>query len=202
MPSQPLIAGLVLAAGRATRFGSDKRLARLSEDGRTLLETVLRTFTAVFNPVFVVLKPEDVEARQIALACGATPLVCEDAELGMGHSLACGARALQTMPALQGVIIGLADMPAVSAATLQDLRQALIEQARPVVPVYQSQLGHPRGLPGDAIPALSRLRGDQGARHLLDWQVDAVRVEVDDAGILLDVDTPADLAAACTIGTR
>lgn len=195
------VAGLILAAGRATRFGSDKRMARLPGDDHTLLEAVLATFTAALAPVFIVLRPADEQAARMAEAFGARPLVCDDADSGMGHSLACGARALQAVDGLQGVLIGLADMPAVSPATLHSLMQALMAQRRAVVPVYQGRLGHPRGLPAEALPALGRLRGDQGARHLLDWQVEAVQVEVDDAGILLDVDTPADLAA-CTIGTR
>lgn len=193
------VAGLVLAAGRASRFGSDKRMASLPDDGRPLLQATLETFTAVLSLVLVVLRSGDAQALRIAESCGAVPVICQDADLGMGHSLAQGARALQGLSGhWSGLLIGLADMPCVSATTLHRLSQALIEggvHGRPVAPVHQGRLGHPRGLPMDAVPALCRLSGDQGARHLLDWQLEALHIEVDDPGILQDVDTPADLAA-------
>jgi molybdenum cofactor cytidylyltransferase len=196
---------MVLAAGKGSRFGADKRLAVLpGGDGRCMLEQVLATFTSVLSPVLVVLRADDDAGLRIVRACGAIPVACEDADFGMGHSLACGARALQGMKGWQGVLIGLADMPRVSPRTLTRLQEVLLAQNKPVAPVRPGAaaqhgkagpLGHPRGLPADAVPALLSLRGDQGARHLLDWQLDALHVEVDDAGILLDVDTPDDLAA-------
>lgn len=185
------IAGLILAAGRGTRFGTDKRLARLP-DGRTLLETVLARHAGISQPLLIVLRPDDEAAAALASRHGAQVLVCEDADQGMGHSLACGARALLAMPELDGVLIDLADMPAVSATTLRRVQQALRDTGQAVTPRYQGRIGQPRGLPRACFEALSRLRGDQGARHLLDWQ-QAVHVEVEDAGILLDIDRPADL---------
>lgn len=190
------IAGLILAAGRGTRFGADKRLARLP-DGRTLLEAALARHAGISQPLLVVLRPEDAAASALARQHGARTLICDDADQGMGHSLACGARALLAMPELTGVLIDLADMPAVSATTLQRVQQALRDTGQAVAPRYQGRIGQPRGLPRACFAALSQLHGDQGARHLLDWQ-QAVQVEVDDAGILLDIDRPADLAALGT----
>lgn len=186
------IAGLILAAGRGTRFGTDKRLARLP-DGRTLLEAVLARHAGISQPLLTVLRPGDAAASALARQHGAQILICEDADQGMGRSLACGASALLAMPELDGVLIDLADMPAVSAATLRLLQQALHDTGQAVAPRYQGRIGQPRGLPRACFEALSQLHGDQGARHLLDWQ-QAVHVEVEDAGILLDIDQPADLA--------
>lgn len=189
------IAGLILAAGRGTRFGADKRLARLP-DGRTLLEAALARHAGISQPLLIVLRPDDEAAAALARVHGAQVLVCDPvdpAEQGMGHSLACGARALLTMPDLEGVVIDLADMPSVSAATLRLVHQALRNTGQAVAPRYQGRLGQPRGLPRTCFEALSQLHGDQGARHLVAWQ-QAVHIEVDDAGILLDIDRPADLA--------
>jgi molybdenum cofactor cytidylyltransferase len=165
------IAGLILAAGQSTRFGSDKRQALLP-DGRCMLEAVITCYRQVFDSVELVVN--------------------EQADLGMGHSLACGAQALLAHEELSGVVIGLADMPAVSPATLMDVSQTLAGRMQPVVPVYQGHLGQPRGLPRKWFDALSRLIGDQGARQLLDWR-QAVPVHVNDPGILQDVDTPQDM---------
>lgn len=189
------IAGLILAAGRGTRFGADKRLARLP-DGRTLLEATLARHAGVSQPLLIVLRPGDEAASALASQHGAQVLVCEDADGGMGHSLACGARALLAMPEVHGAIIDLADMPFVSAATLHQVHQCLLDQGpkgRAVVPLYQGRMGQPRGLPRACFEALSQLHGDQGARHIVDWQ-QAVHIEVNDAGILQDIDRPADLA--------
>lgn len=192
------IAGLILAAGRGTRFGADKRLARLP-DGRTLLEATLARHAGVSQPLLIVLRPDDEAASALASQHGAQVVICDPVDQadhvdqGMGDSLACGARALLDMPEVEGVVVDLADMPAVSAETLLQVHQALRDKGQAVVPLYQGQMGQPRGLPRACFEALSQLRGDQGARHLLDWQ-QAVHIEVDDAGILLDIDRPADLA--------
>ncbi|MBI2731888.1 MAG: nucleotidyltransferase family protein [Aquabacterium sp.] len=185
------IAGLILAAGRGVRFGGDKRLVRLP-DGRTLLEATLARHAGLSSPLWVVLRPGDEAASALARSYGAQILICEDAHLGMGHSLACGARALMDEPELDGVVVDLADMPWVSAHTLRLIRQALAEHGQAVVPLYQGRMGQPRGLPASCLAALARLRGDEGARHIVSWQ-DAVHVDVDDHGILQDIDRPADL---------
>lgn len=186
------IAGMILAAGRASRFGSDKRQAILP-DGHSMLEAVLRRFHEAFGTVLLVAREHDDFARRLADIHGAELVVSEQADLGLGHSLACGAQALMGHEGLDGVVIGLADMPAVRTATLIDLKDVLAARMRPVVPVFQGQLGHPRGLPRDWFEALAHLTGDLGAKQLLDWR-QAVAVHVNDGGVLLDADTPEDLA--------
>ncbi len=186
------IVGMVLAAGQSSRFGSDKRQAILP-DGRCMLEAVLQRFHAVFDTVLLVAREHDAFAQQLADVHGSVLVVNEQADLGMGQSLACGAQALMARRDVDGVVIGLADMPALAASTLQDIKDVLAARMAPVVPRYQGQLGHPRGLPASWFEALGRLSGDHGARHLLDWR-QAVAVQVNDRGVLLDADTPEDLA--------
>lgn len=185
------IAGLILAAGQSKRFGRDKRQALLP-DGRSMLETVITCYREVFDKVLLVARQDDPFARQFADIHGVELVVSEQADLGMGHSLACGAQALLAHEDVTGVVIGLADMPAVSPATLMDVRRKLAGYMQPVVPVYQGHLGQPRGLPRQWFDALGSLIGDQGARQLLDWR-QAVAVHVNDPGILQDVDTPQDM---------
>lgn len=185
------IAGLILAAGQSMRFGSDKRQAVLP-DGQCMLEAVITRYREAFDTVLLVARDDDPFARQLADIHGIELVISEQADLGLGHSLACGAQALLAHQDLTGVVIGLADMPAVRSATLMDVRQTLTGRMQPVVPVYQGHLGQPRGLPRSWFEALSHLTGDQGARQLLDWR-QAVAVHVNDPGILQDVDIPQDL---------
>lgn len=189
------VAGLILAAGRATRFGCDKRQATLP-DGRSMLDVVLGLYASVFDTLLLVLPPDDAFGQALAQRHGARTVLNTCPDAGMGASLACGARALIPQAHIGAVVVGLADMPYVQVATLLALRQALSGPQDPVVPVvpaHEGQLGQPRGLPRAHFAALAALAGDEGARHLLHWRTQARVLPVCDPGVLRDVDHPADL---------
>lgn len=206
MPSRSVIA-LVLAAGQSRRFGSDKRRALLADGTPLLLATLLQA-QRNFAQVYVLLRGGD-DGPALGVPPGVEVLRCADAELGMGHSLAAGMRALQDHPAT-AVAVLLGDMPWLSASTLQ----LLIAQAGPeriVFPCYQGQRGHPVLFGRAFWPHLQQLSGDVGAKVLLAAQPQAIHtdvvnaasppeagaacieVPVDDPGVLRDVDTPAAL---------
>jgi molybdenum cofactor cytidylyltransferase len=183
---------VLLAAGFSRRFGSDKRRHRL-EDGTSLLAASVRLYGAAFDRLVVVLRPDDEDAaREVSETCAAACIVrCADARLGMGHSLAEGARHAQDW---QYLFVALADMPWVRPATLQHLRSVL-EAAPPdaiVQPAHRGEPGHPVGFGAAHLVDLTRLQGDAGARSLLRG-AGAYRqvIEVDDPGVLADLDTPA-----------
>ncbi len=205
---------LILAAGMATRFGSDKRQASLP-DGRSLLEAVVATHRKVFDDVWVLTRPSshghDAFAQAVSEAHGAHCMACDDAALGQGHTLAQGLKALTALMALPGhgadarpvdaALVSLADMPWVQADTLRRLLDRFASTGKVVVPRCGEAIGHPRLLPRSVWPHLlgkhsehtgKGLHGDHGARHLLDWHT-AEQVSVDDTGVLRDIDTPDDL---------
>jgi molybdenum cofactor cytidylyltransferase len=197
----PAVIALVLAAGQGRRFGSDKRRALLA-DGTPLLVASLLQAQRNFAQVFVLLQSGD-DAQALGVPAGVEVLRCADAELGMGHSLAAGIRALQQQSA-SAIAVLLGDMPWLSASTLQ----LLIDQAGPeriVFPCYQGRRGHPVLFGRDFWPQLQLLTGDVGAKALLAAQPQAnaagppeagaacIEVAVDDPGVLRDVDTPAAL---------
>jgi molybdenum cofactor cytidylyltransferase len=186
------VVSLILAAGQGRRFGADKRHARLP-DGRVMLDAVVATHAAVLSPVWVVLRPGD-EACSLRLALqGVHTVFCDEAQRGMGRSLAFGMRQVVRQRQAQAVVISLGDMPWVRTDTLCQLRDAVLHHGRAVLPTYRGEWGHPRALPRDCFEPMLALDGDAGARHLIDWAQAAVHIEVDDPGILRDVDTPADL---------
>lgn len=184
---------ILLAAGSSRRFGSDKRHHVLS-DGTPLLLASLRRYASAFDEILVVLRPEDGDlADRIAAEPGTgrvRVVVCPDARLGMGHSLACGARAAVGWDWL---FVGLADMAWVRDDTLITLREALARASAPAIvqPVHAGSPGHPVGFTADFLQRLGRLTGDRGARPLLREAADALQpIAVDDPGVLEDLDTP------------
>lgn len=191
--------GLVLAAGRGRRFGADKRQAPLDE-AHTLLSATLARWTAALGTVRVVLRDSDSQLAATLHAQSPGLLITLAAEWrqGMGASLAAGARDCGNT---RWLLVGLGDMPWVETGTLKTLAGQLddsIVQGRlntVVRPRHQGQWGQPVGFGCGHLPALRRLDGDRGARHLIRHADPFVPCEIQDAGVLLDVDTPADLSA-------
>ena len=183
-------AALVLAAGRGRRFGSDKRQARLPS-GQTLLGATLAQVLMHFEQVMVVLRPGD-DPQQLGIDERVSIIWAERAEDGMGTSLAAGIVALSPTPA-EAVAVLLADMPWMAPDTLQQLH-AQARRERIVLPLYQGQRGHPVIFGRTFWPALTQVRGDQGGRQVIqDNPQDCLKVEVEDAGVVLDVDVPGDV---------
>lgn len=192
----PRVVALVLAAGRARRFGSDKRQARLP-DGRSLLQAVLQTQRQACDGVLVLLREGDAWGQALCAETGVEWLEVADADLGLGRTLAVGLRSLMAdegLPRFDAALVVLADMPAVQPQTVRALIEAFRREGRPAWPWHADQPGHPRLLPRKNWPALFELSGDEGARHRVDWS-QATRVDVADGGILIDIDTPADLGS-------
>ena len=182
------LACIVLAAGSSKRFGSDKRQATL-DDGRTLLEATLAGIPRLFEKHMLVLHPGD-EALAKAHDASWNIIIAPDAALGMGHSLAA---ALRSCADCMAVLVVLADMPAVQQSTYAALI-AELRAERIVLPRYQGKRGNPVGIGADFFADLQQPSGDQGARRLLQTYPDAVLwLDCEDAGVLKDVDTFADL---------
>ena len=185
------IAGLILAAGFARRFGSDKRQAVLSS-GETLLASSLKQVHAALPCTWVVLRPSD-DAQALGVPVDMPVVRSECAENGLGHSLSSGMRIISEQSTAQAVAIFLGDMPWISAATLEQLFAAASVE-RIVQPTYAGQPGHPVIFGRQFWPQLTQLTGDSGARSVLQANPEAVlRVAVNDAGVVQDVDTPAAL---------
>lgn len=190
--------GVLLAAGRAERFGSDKLLATLPHPqagiaaGTPLAVAACRHLVAALpRTIAVVRENAPVLAAQLASA-GARVVQCANADQGMSATLACGIAAANDAEAW---VIALADMPWVRVDTICAVVDALSRGALIAAPYCNGARGHPVGFARPMHDALLALHGDQGARDILRSRAsDVVRVDVDDPGILRDVDVPSDLA--------
>jgi molybdenum cofactor cytidylyltransferase len=186
-----VIAGLLLAAGRSSRFGADKLCAKLNG------KAVIRWSAEALSPadvVYVVIPPGADAVTQALSRLDVSFVVNLARAEGMASSIRAGVAALSSD--VDGVVIALADQPLVS----KDVVRALGERWRvgdvaAVVPEYRDGRGHPVLFGRECFAALQTLRGDVGARSVLDALGDRVaRINVD-AEMPVDVDTPDALEA-------
>ena len=134
-----LIGGIVLAAGRGSRFGAAKQLAEL--DGRPLLEYALRAMTAApVGRVVVVLGAGAEHVLAGANLYGAEPLVCERWDEGQSASLATGLGALS---ACEAAVVTLGDQPRLSTDAIRRVIAARGDGAEAVRATYGGGPGHP-----------------------------------------------------------
>jgi len=191
MKARPAV--VVLAAGRGSRFSasSHKLTQRLGQS--SVLGSTLRNAIASHLPVVVVTTHAlaDVARRHVAsrdvvlLPTVGTPV---PEPLGMGYSIATGVAARPDAP---GWLVLPGDMPMVQASTLLAIARAL-EQHPVAYAQHNGRRGHPVGFSAELYSELVTLSGDEGARRLV-ARYPAHGVVVDDPGVLIDVDTQADL---------
>ncbi|RXZ31079.1 nucleotidyltransferase family protein [Oxalobacteraceae bacterium CAVE-383] len=197
------IVGLLLAAGKGSRFdasGRESKLLAPLADGTPVALASARRLLECCPRVLAVLPqhaapPRDQHiARLVGLLAeaGCEIVFCADSDAGLGHSLAAGVRAA---PDAGGWLVALADMPAIKASTLRAVSAACAQAHSIAAPVYQGGRGHPVAFGSAYYAQLAALHGDNGARGILRGHASAViEVPCDDAGIVRDIDTPEDLA--------
>lgn len=201
MERKPLkIAALVLAAGSASRMGAagHKLLARF--EGLPLVRrSALAALESQAESVTVATgcRGDEIAAALEGLAL--RRVQNPDYASGMGGSLATGARAaLAGFPDAEGLLIALADMPAVTSAHMDALIAEFRRAEGHVVvrATAEGKPGHPVIFPKALFPALLRLTGDEGARKIVAASgAQVLGVELG-AAALLDVDRPAEVIAA------
>jgi CTP:molybdopterin cytidylyltransferase MocA len=183
---------IVLAAGAATRFGSAKQLVRVA--GRPLLHTaVARAVDVAGSAVTVVLGARAAELAPLLTHSPASVVINRDWREGLASSIRAG---VARMPSgCTAVLLLLADQAAVSAEDLKRLAGVWRRQPEYIAAArYGVTTGVPAIFPRSLFLELSSLRGDVGARQLLQRNPDrVVRVPMPSAAI--DIDTPEDLLA-------
>lgn len=190
MNSGPTI--VVLAAGQGLRFGGSEHKLTQRIGSTSVLGNTLRHALATRWPVVVV--------TTAALAAQATPFVAArelallsdaDAARGMGHSIAAG---VAMHPEAPGWVVLPGDMPLVRTASIMAVGAAL-DQYPISYAQHGGRRGHPVAFAAELYSELVGLTGDLGARRLL-ARYPSLGIEVDDPGVLIDVDTESDLRSA------
>ncbi len=192
----PAIAAIVLAAGKSTRMGDKNKLLMRLHGTPMVARAVAAIAASPARPVIVVTGNEapaiEAALKDQPVSFAHNPRFAD----GMSTSLKTG---LAALPAdIDGVLVCLADMPAVTATAIAKLIAAFnpTEGRAIVAPTYQGKRGNPVLFARGFIDEMRHAEGDTGARALLSAHADAVyEVEMEDAGVLADADTPAAFAA-------
>jgi CTP:molybdopterin cytidylyltransferase MocA len=189
------VAAVVLAAGASRRLGRSKQLVEI--DGRPLVRRIAEAALAAgCAPLAVVL---GAEADAVSRALGGLAAVLvrnEGFEEGLASSIRVGvAAARDATPRCDGALLLLVDQPRVDASVLRRLLARFGEGRgkRIAVCAYGGGVGVPAVFPRGRFDALAALRGDRGAKGLLESERERL-LEVPFPGGALDLDTPDDLA--------
>ncbi|MFM7348072.1 MAG: NTP transferase domain-containing protein [Erythrobacter sp.] len=184
---------LVLAGGAGRRFGGGKLLADLA--GAPLIRRVAeRLAPAGFAEVVVAVGAESAALRLALEGLSCRIVAAPDWAEGMAATLRTGIAALDAQA--EGVCVFLGDMPLVPVALCPELAEAAREAGYAARPRFAGQPGHPVAFTRAAFADLKALTGDRGATALLAARLSGVAyVDTAERGALVDVDTPADLAA-------
>lgn len=188
-----MIAGVVLAAGRATRFGGTKVLAGL-HGTPVVRHVVARLKEAGLSPLVVVAGAQRDEIAAALEGAGVEVVTNPNPDAGLSASLRVGVDALPDY--VGAFVVALGDQPLIDPDVVRRLAEAWNQSnAAAVVPEYRDGRGNPVLFDATLRRRLAALSGDAGARELLRQLGDRLgRISVE-ADAPRDVDTRADLEA-------
>lgn len=190
------MAGVILAAGSASRMGERKQLLSLS--GRPLLAHVIAAARQTsLDPLLIVLGAAATQIRAQLDLDGLT--VVENPAYATGQSTSVRAAVIALPEQVEAAIFLLGDQPEVSPAAIERVVTTYRQTGAPIVqPCYAEGRGNPVLISRALFPELLALTGDIGARPLLRRHVEAIAFA--DVGELRrpeDIDTPEDYERLC-----
>jgi molybdenum cofactor cytidylyltransferase len=183
-----LVTAIVLAAGKSTRMGAPKQMLPLG-DTTILGQTLAHLHQAGLEEVLLVL---GAQAETIQQSLPSIPnlrtIHNPNYQQGMATSLQAGLAALR--PETDSALIVLADQPFLQPQTIRQLAHHSTA-AQILIPTYRGKRGNPVRLHRFLFPEAMALQGDVGCRALFATHPDQIEMlEVEDEGILVDLDTP------------
>lgn len=182
------LTAVVMAAGLSKRMGTDK--LQLSLDGKPLFTYVLELVAQLpFAARIVVTNQPEIAAY--ASARGLVVVPSPDAVLGMGHSVAAGAQAVDKNTA--GILFINADQPFIAPEVVQELYKIFVEQDKMIVPCVKGRPSSPCIFPMRFREELCALTGDKGGRQVYGKHPDQTFfAEQESIESFTDLDSPED----------
>jgi molybdenum cofactor cytidylyltransferase len=199
-----MIVGAILAAGRSTRMGRPKALLPCPPGPGTFLTELVSAFRGGgIDDVLVVLRSDDVVVLDEVASLAQPPRVVTnpDTDRGQLSSLLCAVDAAEQAGA-DGLLVVPVDMPRIRAGTIAAVVGAFAQSRPPIArAVHGGRHGHPVVFSRGVFAALRAADPDIGARAVVRGCGAAVLdVEVDDVGVLQDVDDSTDYRALFGVG--
>lgn len=187
-----MIAGLLLAAGGARRFGSQKLVALVN--GEPVVRRAATALASATETLVVVVGSDAQRVRDALAGVGARIVVSDDWASGLASSLRAGIASLD--PTVAAVIVALGDQPSIDGAVVDNVIGAWRARGRPIVAArYRGEQGHPVLFAREVFGELAQLSGDRGAKAVIGLDPRRVTYVDVDAPMPRDIDTPEDLAA-------
>ncbi|MGD8546910.1 MAG: nucleotidyltransferase family protein [Thiohalophilus sp.] len=184
------VTGVLLAAGKSSRFGSNKLLQPMNDQVAMVVQTA-RKLKEVLPESLAVVGPDDHQTAKLLQSEGLQIVINPHPEYGMGSSLAMAIRASHDET---GWLITLGDMPWLEKQTIRMVANELRNPRDIVAPLYGDRRGHPVGFGRAYVRDLLALQGDSGARAIIQANSKHLKlINVQDPGVLRDVDYPQDL---------
>lgn len=188
------IEGLVLAAGLSSRMGTNKLL--LEVNGSAIIEkTVAILLGTAVSGVSIVLGSCSNEIRRLLDKYPINFIYNSNYKSGMSYSIKSGIDAMMERIDIDAVLIMLGDMPLIDSSTVNRLIEEYENNCSLIiVPRYNGRSGHPVLFSREMFESILEIKGDNGAREVVNKFLDQVLfVDVDDSGIIIDLDTKEDL---------
>lgn len=200
-----MITAIILAAGTSTRLGTPKQLL-LYKGCPLLRQTVNTLMKTKVNQIIVVLGHEADKIAKVLHGLPVQIVVNKDYLKGQSSSLKSGLSAYSNWLSSQnpdnasflhghhqGILFALCDQPLVKHESVNLLIERFQQNGGIVVPVYSGRRGNPVIMEQKYLSEFNSITGDVGARDIIINNAhDVSRVEVDDKGVIFDIDTLED----------
>ena len=190
------IAAIVLAAGQSRRMGNANKLLEQVSGKPMMLHAVDAALGSKADPVIVVTGHEPERIEETVKGHNVSMVHNPDYASGLSTSLRAALSILDDD--IEGIVVCLGDMPAVTADHIDRLIDAFDPEAGRsiIVPTVGGKRGNPVLWHRRFFDQMAGISGDVGARHLIGENEDSLaEVPMDDAAVLEDLDTPAALKA-------
>lgn len=185
------IAGILLAAGYSRRFGASKLVNNLPDVNKPVALVSAQRLLQVLPNTIAVTREEDKQLNTLLEQHGICTIHNNSASMGLSSSIRCG---ISHFPMAKAWVLALADMPYIDLDVITTVVRALQSNAALVAPVFKGKRGHPVGFSSQFKNELLQLRGDKGAKGIIEkYKSHLIELEVSCRGILLDIDYPEEL---------
>ncbi|SIS18464.1 nucleotidyltransferase family protein [Natronorubrum thiooxidans] len=192
--NEPAVAGVLLAAGTSSRYGTENKLLATLEGEPIVRHAARPLVRSSVDPVVVVLGHEADRVQDALEGLPVETVINEAYDTGQASSLRAGIEAVYDCDDVDAVLVALGDMPFVTPETIETVVSAYAAGAgEALAAAFDGDRGNPVLFDARFFGALTDVDGDIGGREILLESDSSALIEVDDLGVRRDVDVPDDL---------